>query len=289
MIHIVTDSTADFPEGWRERYNVHIVPVAINFGNESYLQDVDLDEDGFYRLIAERGIIPKTSQPPPQRFEEVYTRIAKEGDTIISIHVGSKLSGTYESAVIAAKKLARKIRVIPFDSNAGAAALAFMAREARELADRGAPIQRIIHRLEEIRDSLHIILSVYSLEFAQRSGRIKAIQAALASLLRIKPIVELDNGELIVKSKVRTQLKALQHVVNRMCEEFGNQLVNVAVVAARDPKAMSVLEKEARRALNVNELVRTSLSISVTVHLGPRAAGLVVYPVEAKNARSLAQ
>ncbi len=284
MLHVVTDGTADFPPGWVEKYRIHIVPFRIHFGEETFVQGVDIDEEGFYRLIAERGIIPKTSQASPEQLEAVYTEIAQPGDTIFSIHVGSKLSGTYESAVIAARKLAGKIRVIPFDSAAGAAALAFMCKEARELADRGVSAEGILKRLETLREQIRVILTVDNLDYPRMSGRVKAIQAFLASALRLKPIIELDDGALVAKGKVRTRAKALEHVVQRMKAEMRGRLADVAIVHARAPEDAQKLAAMARAALNVRELVHTTLSTAVTVHLGPGTAGLVAYPVENSHA-----
>ena len=280
MIHIVTDGTADFPPGWIEKYNIHVVPFRIHFGEETYVQGVDIDEEGFYRMIAERQMIPKTSQASPEQLEALYTRIARPGDTVFSIHVGSKLSGTYESAVIASRRLEGKIRVIPFDSAAGAAALAFMCKEASELASRGASPEQILARLEEIRDVVRIVLTVDNLDYPRMSGRVKAIQAFVASVLQLKPIIELDDGELVAKDKVRTRAKALQHVVKRIKEEMKNKLADVAIIHARAPKEAETLAAMVREEINVRELITTPLSTAVTVHLGPGTIGLVAYPVE---------
>ena len=284
MLHIVTDGTADFPPGWIEKYRIHVVPFRIHFGEETFVQGVDISEEDFYRMIAERRIIPKTSQASPQQMEAVYTRVAQPGDTVFSIHVGRKLSGTYESAVIAARKLADKIRVIPFDSAGGAAGLAFMCKEARELADRGASAEEILKRLETLREQIRVLLTVDNLDYPRMSGRVKAIQAFLASALRLKPIIELEDGLLVAKGKVRTRAKALEHVVQRAKEELGGRLADVAIVHARAPEDAKKLETMARAALNVRELVHTTLSTAVTVHLGPGTAGLVTYPVENNHA-----
>ncbi len=284
MLHIVTDGTADFPPGWVETYQVHIVPFRIHFGEKTYLQGVDLSEDEFYRRIAEEQVIPKTSQASPQQLEDTYTRIAQPGDTVLSIHVSSKLSGTFESAVIAARKLRGKIRVLPFDSKAGAAALAFMCKEAREMDRQGRTPEEILQRLETMRERLRIILSMDTLEYARLSGRVKATQALLASALRLKPIIELEDGALIAKGKVRTRARALAHVVQRMKEEMGQRLTDVAVVHARAPQAAQQLAASAQEALNVRTLITTTLSTAVTVHLGPGTVGLVAYPVEGSHA-----
>src|SRR5512139_817822 len=103
MLRIVTDGAADMPPAWEKEFEIEVIPINIQFGEKTYLQYVDLDNAGFYRMVEETKTIPKTSQPSPHQFAEFYRKIAKEGDTILSTHVTSKLSGTYASAVQAAE------------------------------------------------------------------------------------------------------------------------------------------------------------------------------------------
>ena len=115
MLRIVTDGAADLPLAWEDEYCIDIVPINVHFGEKTYLQFVDLDFEGFYQLVAETKEFPKTSQPSPHQFVEYYKKIAKEGDTILSVHVTSKLSGTYASAVAAAEEVKDLFEVIPID------------------------------------------------------------------------------------------------------------------------------------------------------------------------------
>ncbi|TSA47481.1 MAG: DegV family EDD domain-containing protein, partial [Chloroflexi bacterium] len=111
MLRIVTDGAADVPAGWEKEYEIDVIPINIQFGEKTYLQNVDLDSEGFYKLVDESKKIPKTSQPSPHQFMEFYKKIAQKGDTILSVHVTSKLSGTYASAVAAAEELKNMFRV----------------------------------------------------------------------------------------------------------------------------------------------------------------------------------
>ncbi len=154
MLRIVTDSAGDSPPDWPERFEFHIIPVNIQFGEDTFKQGTEISDEEFYRIAKETGVIPKTSQPSPHQFIEFYKNIASPGDTILSIHVTSKLSGTYNSAVMAAKELTGKYNVIPFDSKAGSAAQAFMCREARELDRLGKPIEDILERMRHIQRTI---------------------------------------------------------------------------------------------------------------------------------------
>jgi len=279
MLRIVTDSTVDMPEGWASEYDIQVIPINIQFGDRTYLHGVDLDNEGFYRLVDESGRIPKTSQPSPYQFKEFYQRVAQAGDTILSLHVTAKLSGTYASAVAAAGELAGTFNVIPFDSASGSVGLGFMCREARKMDRAGMDVDQIVRYLEGKRARTRIILTLDTLEYAKMSGRVGALSAALASLLNVKPIAVLKDGVVEMAEKVRTRKAAIERVVEMAKTEFGDQPVYLAVTQARDPLAGKMLLEKARKIFNVREAVLTELSIALAANFGPGTVGLVVYPV----------
>jgi len=279
MLRIVTDSTVDMPEGWESEYDIQVIPINIQFGDRTYLHGVDLDNEGFYRLVDESGRIPKTSQPSPYQFKEFYQRVAQVGDTILSLHVTAKLSGTYASAVAAAGELAGTFNVIPFDSASGSVGLGFMCREARKMDRAGMDVDQIVRYLEGKRARTRIILTLDTLEYAKMSGRVGALSAALASLLNVKPIAVLKDGVVEMAEKVRTRRAAIERVVEMAKTEFGDQPVYLAVTQARDPLAGKMLLEKARKIFNVREAVLTELSIALAANFGPGTVGLVVYPV----------
>lgn len=279
MLQIVTDGSADMPANWLKEYQIHVMPLRVCFGEKTYVQDVDLSRESFYRMVAEQHEIPKTSLPSPENVIEFYRSIARRGDPILSIHISSKLSGTLDAFQLAARELVNEYQIYLFDSGAGSAGLGFMCREARRMWQAGLPIERILNRLSDLRDRLAITFTVDSLEFAHMSGRINALQKALASLLNIKPIIVLRDGLLEMTDKVRTRHRSLDRIVDILRERIGQQRVDVAVVHASDPKmAQEILEK-ARRAFNVRDFVLTDLSIPVAAHLGPGTIGIVACPV----------
>ncbi len=280
MLRIVMDTAGDLPPEWVGEFGIELIPINIHFGEKTYLQGVDLDNEGFYRLVDETGTIPKTSQPTPQQFMDVYRKIAQPGDTILSVHVTRKLSGTYASAEMAARELAGDYRVIPFDSAAGSAAQGYMVREARQMDREGFSIERIVERLEEIRKRIEVILTLDTLDYARMSGRVKTLQAALASALKVKPIVLLTDGMLDMSDKVRTRGKSLEQVLNLIKERIGEHRANVAVVHARDPKSGEALLEKVKSVINCNSLILTELSIGIAANLGPGTVGIVAYPVE---------
>jgi len=280
MLRIVMDSAGDMPSEWAEKYGIDIIPINIQFGERTYLQGIDINNADFYRMAVESKIFPQTSQPSPQQFIDLYNRIAEPGDAIISIHITAKLSGTFNSAVIAARELASRYKIYPIDSAGGSASMGYMCREARLMQQAGFALERIVDRMNSIASKVSIILTLDTLEFARRSGRVKALQAALASLLNVKPILILREGILEMGDRVRTRGKALDYVVDCIVERVGDQLVNAAVVQAEDPESGQILMNAVRSRLNCKELMMTQLSIGIAANLGPGTVGVVAYPSE---------
>ena len=280
MLRIVTDGAADLLPEWKTEYGIETIPVNILFGEKSYLQGVELDNEGFYKLVDESKRVPKTSQPSPHQFVEFYRKVAQKGDTILSIHITAKLSGTYASAIAAAEELKDEFKVIPIDSACGSLGIGLMCREARKLERAGKSVDEIVKYLEDIKYRVRVILTLDTLEYAKMSGRVKTLQAALASVLNVKPIAVLRQGELNMAERVRTRKASLERVIEMAKEEFGKQPVYLAVVHARDLKSGQSLLEDAKKHFNHKETMISDLSISIAANLGPGTVGLILYPIE---------
>ena len=278
MLHIVTDGAADLPPAWEQEFDIHVIPINIQFGEITYLQFVDMGFDDFYRKIEETKTIPKTSQPSPHQFSKFYKKIAKQGETILSIHVTSKLSGTYASAVIAAEELKEMFNIITFDSAGGSMGIGFMCRAARQMDRAGKSVDEIVKYLESVRDKVQIILTLDKLDYARMSGRVGTLSAALASILNVKPIAVLKDGIVNMTDKVRTRKAALERVLEVGRQAFGVQPVHLGVVHARDLASGQALLDQAKEVFNVQSFELTDLSISLAINFGPGTVGLVLYP-----------
>jgi DegV family protein with EDD domain len=280
MLRIVTDGAADMPPEWEKTYAINILPLHVNFGEEGYTQGPGFTNADFYRMVNEKKIIPKTSLPSIGQIKEYYRSIAQAGDTILSIHISSRLSGTYATVETAARELADEFKIVVFDSLAGSAAQAFLAREARLLDRAGAALPEIIACLEGIRRRIAIIFTIDTLDYAYLSGRIGALQSLIASALKVKPIIVLREGLLDIAERVRTRQRSIDHVMTRLKERFDDRRVNIAVVHAADPQAAQSILSQVKRLLNVNEAILTELAIPVAANLGPGAIGVIGYTVE---------
>jgi DegV family protein with EDD domain len=281
MIKIVTDSTCDLPAELHRQHDITVVPVNIQFGTDSYLDDVTIDSATFYRKIDESGELPKTSQPSAGQFEECYSRLADAGATdIVSIHVTAKLSGTYQSAELAKGMVADRVRIHTFDSACGSGGLGFMCMEAARMAKGGKDVGEILARMETMRAGMNILLTVKDLRFSQMSGRVGKLQGSLASLLNVKPIVLLEDGLLDVVDKVRTQRKAIDRMIDIMIERVDTSApVNLATVHAQAPDMGQALLERTKPMFDCKESFVSELALSLAVQFGPGTLGLIVYNV----------
>ncbi len=280
MLKIVTDGAVDMPHGWEKEYDIHVLPLWVRFGERVYTQGIDIGPENFYDLVRENRVLPKTSLPSPQQVIDFYRKIATRGDNVLSVHLASKLSGTFSVIQIAARELVNEINIVPFDSGAGSAAMGWMCREARLLERSGATMVEIMQRLERFRHQLTLILTVDNLEFAQLSGRVNSLQSTISSVLRIKPVIMLRDGLLYAGEKVRTRQKALDRLLGYVRERVGQQKILMAVVHAADPETAQLLVEKSKTLFNIKELIVTELSIPVAAHLGPGTVGIVAIPVE---------
>ena len=277
MIKVVVDSTADLPADQLERHQIAVVPINIQFGTQTYRENVDLDQSGFYRKIEESHILPKTSQPSPGEFVEVYRSIAKPGDQVISMHVTAKLSGTCQSAQLAAEQLKGEIDVTVMDSGCGSAALGFMAVEASCMASSGATMATIVKRMETIRPRVNIYLSPENLKYLQMSGRVTNVQAVIGSMLSLKPIITLQEGTLHPAARIRTRAKAIEYMLHLTKEKVADRPTHLAIVHAEAPREAQILMDRARQMFNIRESFVDDLATSLAVHFGPGCLGVISY------------
>ena len=280
MIKIVMDTAGDLAPGWEEEYQINLIPINIIHEGKSYLQGIDLKYKDFYNLVDSSGTIPSTSQPTPYQFVEFYRKIAKKGDTVLSIHVTEKLSGTMTSANAAAKELKDEINVVPFDSASGTISMGMMCKEARQMDRKGTSFAEILKRLDFIRRNMQLTATLDTLKYARLSGRVKYLQAALASILQVKAIMELKDGVIELTEKARSRAKAIELVLSIMEKKLHGKKINAGVVHARDAQSGQELLQKVIQRFDCAEASLSELSISLAAHFGPGALVMVAYPLE---------
>jgi DegV family protein with EDD domain len=278
MIRIITDSTCNLSPETLEKYNIRIAPISIQFADETFEEDIDIDRDMFYRKIDEMGIIPTTAQPTPAWFSKFYEEADSEKDEVLVITITQKHSGTYDSAILA-KSMVPDVNVTVFDSASISLGTGWMVLEAARAVEEGKDVSTIVKRLEHIRNNSTLFLTPAVLKYLQMSGRVGKLQGALASLLNVKPIIALKDGALAAMENVRTRGKAVERLLELTEEAFGDRLLNAAVIHARAEEDGKALLKSVQKRFNVQEFLIGDLVASLAVHGGPGVVAVFAYPV----------
>jgi len=277
-IRVVTDSTADLtPETARE-HGIEVIPLSVIHGDATYLDRVDITPESFYRLLSESQDLPKTSQPTPHQFMEVFMRLVDKGYRVLAIHLSSNLSSTVETARAAASALL-KDRVHVVDSRFASYGLAFQALEAARMVRQGKALEEILKRLDYIRQKTELALTVGTLDYLYRGGRIGKATCLLSNLLSIKPVVRLEDGVVTAAGKARSTRQALSAIVQIMAERFRDEKVRVAVGHGRALEHARTLAGMLSDCLNIEE-DPTIFEVGpvIGVHTGPGTVGAVVCP-----------
>ncbi|MCR4401918.1 MAG: DegV family protein [Firmicutes bacterium] len=278
-IAVVTDSTADLPPHLYRELGITVVPLFVHFGDEVYRDGVDLSSEEFYAKLASTSVLPRTSQPSPRDFAVVYEQLVSRSDGVVSIHLSSKLSGTYQSAVIAAGELkGAPVRVI--DGRLASAATGLLVLEAARMAAAGAGMGEIVARVEELIGITKVFFTVDTLEYLEKNGRIGKATAFLGTLLSIRPLLWMQDGEVAPYEKVRG---SRQKILARLVDAVGkhapaDKRLRVAVVHAASPDEASVVKDAVEKELACEETIVTTIGSVIGSHAGPGTIAVAFHP-----------
>ena len=279
MIKLITDSTCNLPDDVIEMYDIRIAPITVQFGSETYEEGIDIDRDLFYAKIEELGIIPTTSQPTPASFERYYRELHEAGNSGLVITITSKHSGTFESAILA-KSMVPEADIEVFDSLNISMGSGWQVLEAARMLEAGATREEVLKRLSYLRDRTTLFFSPETLKYLQMSGRIGRLKSALGSILDLKPIIGLKDGELAVESNVRTRSRAIEQLLTRTEEVHGQGTpLNITVLHARAPEKAREVQGMVKERLNCQETILADIVLSLAVHGGPGLIGIIAHPV----------
>jgi DegV family protein with EDD domain len=270
---LVLDSTADFPDAPTRFPNMRVVPLYVRFGEESFRDYVELDPHGFYTRLRSAGELPTTSQPTPQDFADAYAEL--EGyERIYSLHISSKLSGTFGSASVAAAEAGDRVRVV--DTETASVGIAMLALEIQELLAAGTTDEEVERLVEEYREKAGIVFTVDTLEFLVKGGRIGRARALMGSLMNVKPILGFDDGEVVPLTRARGRAKALDEFRKRFEAATTDGPVDVGIVHAEAEDAAEQVRQLVLAARPQAEVkLVTSLGAVVGTHGGPGTVGLL--------------
>lgn len=271
-VRIVTDSTCDLPAKLLGDLAVTVVPLTVAFGDESFLDGVEMQSNAFFDRMRAAPGLPKTSQPPVARFAEAYAPLLADGDEIVSIHLSEKLSGTLNSARLAVEQLPDPSRVTLVDSQQVSLGLGAIVVEAAKAARDGASASAVAALARALSGRVHIIAAVDTLEYLRRGGRIGRARSMLGSLLSIKPIIHVEGGEIAPLERVRTRARALDRLVELATND--PEVTAVYVGSAGDDAAAEALAARIRPLAPGVEVTIGFLGPAVGVHSGPGLIGI---------------
>jgi len=274
VIKIVTDSTADLPPQLAKELGISVVPIYVRFGEEVYRDGVDMSEDEFYQRLEKTTVHPSTIQPGPQDFLEVYRKLSPKADGIVSIHVSAKLSGTCNSALMAKDMLETKCPVEVIDSQVLTMSLGLLAIVAANMAKAGESLDKIVKEVKKTIPKIHLLCLLDTLKYLLLGGRIGKAKALLGSILNVKPLLSLKDGEVVPAGQVRTRAKG----IDKLSEFAQNakKIQDLAVVYSTTPDEAQNLAERLGSIFDQKRIKIARVGPSLGVHMGPGALVVAV-------------
>ncbi len=274
MVNIITDTTAGLPAKIAARYDIPVIPQVIVFGEETYLEGVELDNAAFMQKLRTSSILPKTSAPPPDLFTEQFRRMAPSGEPILCIHPSTEVSGTVRSATVAARDFPDlDIRVI--DTRVISSPLATMVELAARWAEEGLGADEIEAKIRDLIPRCRIYFMVDTLEFLSKGGRIGGAAALLGSVLRIKPLLTFRDGRVDQFEKQRTHRRAVSRLKELVLEQIPRDgSGHLSVMHAGVPDQAQALADDLQAQLDLPPLPILDVPPAIVTHGGPGILGV---------------
>ena len=269
-IALVTDSTCDLPKSVVKDKNITVIPLNVHFGEETFLDGIDLQSNEFFEKLSTSEIHPQTSQPSVGRFVETYNDLLKKHDSILSLHISSKLSATYNSALQAQKEIGNeKIKVI--DSMNGTLGLGAIVHHIADLNQKGESFENLVNEAEKIIPNAIFMGLVPTLEYLAKGGRIGKARAFMGSLLKIKPILSAVDGEIQSVGKARTLIKGMDFIVDEM---KNRKISKLFIVHANHEERANLLKEKTKDLIDPKDIIIAEFGPVVGTHLGPGSFGV---------------
>lgn len=272
MIHLVTDSTADIPPSDAQALGVHVVPLIVRFGNEEHRDGVDIDPDQFYAKLQTTDVHPSTSQPSPDAFAALYkTLLANPEDEIVGLHISAKLSGTLQSATLAAQAFdPARIHLVDTESVSGG--LQLLVRAALDDIKAGDSAATVAEKALQRRSRVTILVLLDTLTYLHRGGRIGRAQAFVGTLLNVKPLIAIRDGEVVPLARLRSHTKGLDMIVERV--RACAPLRGLAVFHAAASDSMTDMEARLATAITNVTAILGRIGPVVGAYSGPGGLGV---------------
>ncbi|MDP7587497.1 MAG: DegV family protein [SAR202 cluster bacterium] len=272
-VRIVTDSSADLPADLVQQHGITVLPCYVLVDDQTFKDGVEIKPDDFYRLLQAEGRFPTTAQPTVADFQEVYRDLAGQGDQVLSIHVSGKLSGTLNSAEQAKASLdGEEIEIV--DSQLASIPLGLAVLAAATTASEGGSLQEVAEKVRQGLSLHHGLFALDTLEYLHKGGRIGKARAFMGSVLHVKPILRLQDGEAHPVERPRNRERAMRRLV-----ELASELAPVrrlAVIHSTDPDRMATLKQDLTGLLPADQIIEARFGSTLGTYIGPDALGVAV-------------
>ena len=277
MIKIVTDSASGITQEAGRQYGITVVPLYVHFGTETFRDGVDIQLPEFFARLKSSPQLPTTSQPSAGDFLEIYKALTADGSEVITILLSSKLSGTVVSACTA-RDMLPEAHIHVVDTLFIAAAQEMMVMEAVRMAAAGQSVKTILARLDQLIAGFRLYLTVETLEYLEKGGRIGKAAALLGSALQMKPVLEVREGVVTAKERIRIKSKAVAHIQELVVQETaGRSRIYLGILHAAAPEEAHGLETGLLARLTPTELAVSEVGPVIATHTGPGAVGVAFY------------
>jgi len=276
-IAVVTDSGAYIPEPALGNLNIPVIPLWLIWGDERFRDGVDIDPPTFYRRLRESRLFPTTSQPSIGEFRDFLRQVSVGVDAIVGVFVTSRLSGTVASAQAAQAQLPElTIRVV--DSLSVSMGQGFVALAAARAAAAGRSADEVVAAAEDMRDRVHLLFAVDTLEYLHRGGRVGGAKWLVGTALNIKPLLHFEDGTIMPLAQVRTKRKAIARMLEVAEERLGGKrMAEAAVIDVDNPEEGDAIAEQARERFGLSTIYRTTVSPAIGTHAGPGTTGIAFY------------
>lgn len=266
-VNVVTDSTCDIPENLIRDLSIKVVPIHINFGKSVYRDGVDITSDEFYKKLITSTVYPTTSQPNPTDFVRTYSELLKSSDGIISIHISSKISGTYNSAVQAKQEMGNISEIEVIDSKYNSAGLGLLVLNAARLIKKDTMVREIVEDTQDTINNIHMLGMFSTMQYLAKGGRVNKAIATISGLLNIKPLLTFDDGQIVRAGFVTTISRGLERIYE-FIEQY-HQVEEIIIVHSQVPQKAMLLKKRLSGIISSDKILISQLGAGLGVHGGP--------------------
>jgi len=274
---VVTDSASDITYDIAKELGISIIPLYIHHDGKEFKDGIDIDSNEIYRLQKEERVIFSTSSPSPHNFIEVYEKLLKKHQRIISIHISSNLSAVIKSAYIARDLLDAGERIEVFDSLSGTIGTGFMALAAAKAIRKKYSFEKILDILDFLRDNMRLYGTIDTLKYLRSSGRVPAVASLTSRILAIKPMLEINNGVVMMKGISITRYCSLREITRRVIRDFKmERWVLVSVIHTLGLEESRKIHTNLKRHLNIVYSKINKCTPAVGAHTGPGLIGIIV-------------